>query len=100
MSRMGRTVVAAVVLVLVAVFGIGPSYASSHREAPLTASDPQIDSTDLYAFVSPDKPDTVTLESMWIPFESPAGGPNFYPWAQGVHYDIHIDNNGDARSDL
>ncbi len=52
--------------ILVLVSGAAPSFASSHREAPLTAADPQIDSTDLYAFVSPDAPDTVTLISNWI----------------------------------
>ena len=77
-----------------------PGVASSHREAPLVAADPQIDSTDLYAFVSPDKPDTVTLISNWIPFEEPAGGPNFYSFAPGVRYDINIDNDGDAKPDV
>ena len=73
-----------------------PGSASSHREAPLVSADPQVDGTDLYAFVSPDKPDTVTIISNWIPFEKPAGGPNFYSFAPGVAYDINIDNNGDA----
>ena len=59
--------------------------ASSHREAPLIAADPQHDNTDLYAFVSPDKPDTVTFVANWIPFEEPNGGPNFYPFAAGSH---------------
>ena len=54
-----------------------PGHASSHREAPLVSSDPQADATDVYAFVSPDAPDTVTLISSWIPFENPQGGPNF-----------------------
>src|SRR5881275_3375613 len=82
--------------------GLGPvaSHASSHREAPLAAADPQIDATDLYAFVSPDKPDTVTLISNWIPFESPSGGPNFFKFEDGVHYDVKIDNNGDAKPDI
>ena len=74
--------------------------ASSHREAPLTAADPQIDQTDLYAFVSPDAPDTVTFVSSWIPFEEPAGGPNFYLWAPKTNYDIKIDNTGDAKADI
>jgi hypothetical protein len=77
-----------------------PGYASSHREAPLTAADPQIDGTDLYAFVSPDRTNTVTFISSWNPFEEPAGGPNFFPWAEGVNYDIKIDNNGDAKPDI
>ena len=80
--------------------GAGPASASSHREAPLTASDPKIDNTDVYAFVSPDKTDTVTLIANWIPFEEPNGGPNFYPFQDGAHYDINIDNDGDAVADL
>ena len=58
----------------------GPSgaTASSHREAPLIADDPAVDNTDLYAFVSPNKPDTVTILANFIPFEDPAGGPNYY----------------------
>ena len=94
--------IAAVTVVTGVVTGLGPapSVASSHREAPLVAADPQIDSTDLYAFVSPDKPDTVTLVTAWIPFEEPAGGPNFYWFAPGVNYDVNVDNNGDARPDI
>ena len=51
---------------------------SSHREAPEIAKDPVADSTDVYAFVSPDRPDTVTMISNYIPLEPPDGGPNFY----------------------
>jgi hypothetical protein len=76
-----------------------PGRASSHREAPLIAGDPLVDSTDLYAFVSPDDPDTVTLISSWIPFEEPAGGPNFYRFEEGTWYDINVDNDGDAVAD-
>jgi len=78
----------------------GPATASSHREAPLTAADPAIDNTDVYAFVSPDKPNSVTLLANWIPFEEPNGGPNFYPWSADARYDINIDNNGDGKADL
>jgi uncharacterized protein DUF4331 len=82
--------------------GLAPlaSRASSHREAPLTAADPQIDNTDLYAFVSPDRPDSVTLVSSWIPFEEPAGGPNFYLWAEHTNYDINISNDGGTNRDI
>jgi hypothetical protein len=77
----------------------GPAGASSHREAPLISSDPTVDNTDVYAFVSPDQPDTVTLIANWFPFEEPNGGPTFYPWATDAHYDINIDNDGDAKPD-
>ncbi|MDQ3710056.1 MAG: DUF4331 domain-containing protein, partial [Actinomycetota bacterium] len=64
--------------------------ASSHREAPLITEDPVADNTDVYAFVSPDKPNTVTLISNWIPFQEPAGGPNFYNFGEDVLYEINI----------
>ena len=76
------------------------SVASSHREAPYTLSDPLADNTDTYAFVSPDDPNSVTLIANWLPFQEPAGGPNFFPWDDKARYEIHIDNNGDAKPDV
>ena len=73
---------------------------SSHREAPQTAMDPVADNTDLYAFTSPERPDTVTIIANFIPFEDPAGGPNFYNFGNDVRYEIKIDNNGDAIEDI
>src|SRR5208282_3509890 len=73
---------------------------SSHREAPEISKDPVADSTDVYAFVSPDSPDTVTLIANYIPLEEPAGGPNFYEFGDDVLYQIHIDNNGDGVDDI
>ena len=95
---MKRTVFLLSVLAIVAT-ALMPGGASSHREAPLLAGDPLVDSTDVYAFVSPDRPDTVTLISSWIPFEEPAGGPNFYKFEDGTWYDINVDNDGDAQPD-
>ena len=73
---------------------------SSHREAPEISKDPVADSTDVYAFVSPDRPGTVTLIANYIPLEGPAGGPNFYAFGDDVLYEIHVDNNGDAEPDV
>jgi uncharacterized protein DUF4331 len=73
---------------------------SSHREAPEIAKDPVADSTDLYAFVSPDLPDTVTLIANYIPLEGPDGGPNFFEFGDDVLYSIHIDNDGDGDADI
>ncbi|MGW2470174.1 DUF4331 domain-containing protein [Streptomyces bauhiniae] len=84
----------------VATLEPGAAFASSHREAPLISGTPQYDNTDLYAFVSPDKPDTTTIVADWIPFEEPAGGPNFYTFADDAQYDLHIDSDGDAKDDL
>ncbi len=73
---------------------------SSHREAPEIAKDPVADSTDLYAFVSPDRPRTVTLIANYIPLQEPAGGPNFYEFGNDVLYEIHIDNDGDGFPEI
>ena len=93
---------AAVMALCLAVVALAPpgSRASSHREAPLISNDPQADTTDVYAFRSPDRPNTVTLVANWLPFSEPAGGPNFYAFADKARYDIRIDNNGDARADI
>jgi hypothetical protein len=83
------------------VAGLGPqtSVASSHREAPLIASDPAADNTDLYAFASPERPGYVTFVANWIPFEEPNGGPNFYPFATDAAYNVNVDSDGDAKAD-
>ncbi len=73
---------------------------SSHREAPEISKDPVADSTDLYAFVSPDDPGTVTLISNYIPLEGPAAGPNFYEFGDDVLYQINIDNDGDGLAEV
>jgi hypothetical protein len=73
---------------------------SSHREAPEISKDPVADNTDVYAFVSPDNPNTVTLIANYIPAEAPDGGPNFYEFGDDVLYEIHIDNDGDGNSDI
>jgi hypothetical protein len=73
---------------------------SSHREAPEMAKDPVADSTDVYAFVSPDRPSTVTLIANYIPFQAPDGGPNFYEFGDDVAYDINISNKGKGEADI
>jgi len=81
--------------------------ASSHREAPMISDDPAADNTDTYAFVSPNDPataldesSTVTLIANYIPFEDPAGGPNYYSFDPNVLYELNIDNTGDAEEDV
>src|SRR5205807_1468356 len=96
MSRFLRLLLIPVLGVGLLLAGVIPTVASSHREAPLISQDPVADDTDVYAFVSPDKPDTVTLIGNWIPLEEPAGGPNFYKFGQDVRYTFKIDNNGAA----
>jgi hypothetical protein len=89
-------------LAVVVTRGDGPqtAAASSHAEAPLISQDPRADNTDLYAFVSPDRPDTVTIVANYIPLEPPASGPNFPAFDDSVRYEINVDNNGDGQEDL
>ncbi len=96
-------ITAAALAALTAAFvgsGPGDGTASSHREAPLISEDPVADNTDVYAFVSPDRPDTVTIIANYIPLEEPAGGPNFHAFGEGVLYELKIDNTGDGAEDI
>jgi len=93
---------ALVAAAVAAAFTIGPGTgsASSHREAPLIAEDPSADLTDVYAFRSPDKPNTVTLLANVIPGEDPAAGPNWYTFSPGARYNIKIDTDGDVKPNV
>jgi hypothetical protein len=73
---------------------------SSHREAPEISKDPVADNTDVYAFISPRSPKSVTLIANFIPLQKPDGGPNFYEFGDDVLYEIHISNKGTARADV
>ena len=73
---------------------------SSHREAPEISKDPTADSTDVYAFVTPSDPSTVTLIANYVPLQSPDGGPNFYEFDDKVGYFINIDNTGSGTPDI
>jgi hypothetical protein len=73
--------------------------ASSHREAPMIANDPLADNTDLYAFRSPDDTNTVTIIASYIPFELPAGGPNYASFGEDIRYEVHIKNDAATTGD-
>ena len=74
--------------------------ASSHSEAPGVGRIPRSDCTDVYAFRSPDDPNTVTIIANYIPLEEPNSGPNFYQLDELGRYEINIDNNQDAKEDI
>src|SRR5215470_9135255 len=97
MQRLRSFVGFAMSLLLVAPPG---AFASSHREAPITALDHKADITDFYAFVSYDHPDRVTFVMNVDPFLEPANGPNYFPFDPNVLYEIKIDNNFDASPDI
>src|ERR1700683_3219769 len=73
---------------------------SSHREAPEISKDPVADSTDVYAFVSPDAPGTVTLIANYVPLQLPSGDPNFYEFGDDVLSEFYIGSRGDGGADI
>ncbi len=79
-----------------------PAVASSHKEAPYIAGAPKVDGTDFYMFRSYEggRQDYVTLVANYMPFQDPQGGPNFNQFDQNALYEVHVDNNGDAKEDL
>ncbi|MBA2437443.1 MAG: DUF4331 domain-containing protein, partial [Acidimicrobiia bacterium] len=62
----------------------------------MISKDPVADNTDVYAFVAPDAPDTVTLIANYQGFQEPGGGPNYFEFGEDVLYEINVDNDGDA----
>jgi Domain of unknown function (DUF4331) len=92
--------IAATAGLLAGTLGAPLAGASSHREGPAIADDPAADNTDTYAFVSPDKPDTVTLIMNTWPFEHPMGGPNFFKFDDNVRYEMHIAKAGHNYDDV
>ena len=75
------------------------SSGSSHREAPARRSiRPAMDGrVRLHAQRRPRERRVV---ANWIPFEDPAGGPNFYSLDPNARYYINFDNTGDGRPDV
>src|SRR4029078_5901009 len=95
------TIGSAGVMALVAITTVaGSALASSHREAPLIARDPSADITDLYAFVSPDAPDTVTIIADYTGFHEPSGAANYFDFDPSALYSIKVDNTGDGVADV
>ena len=98
--RRSRFTAAALGAVAAASVATAIGFGSSHREAPGTSIDPTADDTDVYAFTADDAQDHLTVVANWIPFEDPAGGPNFYRFDDRAAYYINIDNTGDGRADI
>src|SRR3954451_937703 len=99
--RRYHLLVAALLAAMAAIgLAVSTGSGSSHREAPLSSIDPTGDDTDVYAFVAPDAPNSLTLVANWIPFEDPAGGPNFYRFDDRASYYLNVDNSGDGPYDI
>ena len=80
----------------------GAAGASSHREAPFITTQPKVDGTDFYMFRSyePGREDYVTLIANYLPLQDAYGGPNYFALDPNALYEIHVDNNGDAKEDI
>src|SRR4051794_24514448 len=82
------------------IAALPPSFAASHREAPITALDHKADITDFFAFVSYDDPTKVTFLLNVDPLLEPGNGPNYFPFDDNILYTIKVDNDNDAVEDL
>lgn len=80
----------------------GTAWASSHREAPFITTMPKVDATDLYLFRSyePGREGFVTIIANYLPLQDAYGGPNYFALDPNALYEIHVDNDGDAREDI
>ena len=92
----------ALAAVPLALTTLGSALASSHREAPFITTVPKVDATDFYMFRSYEsgRTDYVTLIANYIPLQDAYGGPNYFKLDPNALYEIHVDNNGDAKEDL
>ena len=96
--RLQRTALAAAALLTLT----GAALASSHREAPAITGTPKVDATDFYMFRSyeANRAGYVTLVANYLPLQDAYGGPNYFKLDPNALYEIHVDNNGDAKEDI
>ncbi len=99
--KLRQLTLAVAAVVCTAVPGIG-TYASSHREAPFITEMPKVDGTDFYMFMSYEagRSGYVTLIANYVPLQDSYGGPNYFSMDSEALYEIHLDNNGDAKEDI
>lgn len=98
-----RTALAAAAITACAA--LSPAWASSHREAPFITTSPKVDGTDFYMFMSYGSDRAldsgyVTLIANYLPLQDAYGGPNYFALDPNALYEIHLDNNGDAKEDI
>jgi hypothetical protein len=101
--KINKSLIALNVLAAIAAVAAGSVVqASSHREAPFITTSPKVDGTDFYMFRSYEtgRSDYVTLIANYVPLQAPYGGPNYFKLDPNALYEIHIDNNGDAKEDV
>ena len=97
LARRATPIVAAALLAMA-----GGTQASSHREAPFITTSPKVDAADFYMFNSYEsgRGSYVTLIANYLPLQDSYGGPNYFDLDGNALYEIHVDNNGDAKEDL
>ncbi|MES2902233.1 MAG: DUF4331 domain-containing protein [Pseudomonadota bacterium] len=97
-----QAAIGAVLAASIAAIFAPAAMASSHREAPFITEQPKVDATDLYMFRSyqAGRADFTTLIANYVPLQDPYGGPNYFMLDSDALYEIHIDNNGDAKEDV
>ncbi|SDJ51188.1 DUF4331 domain-containing protein [Streptomyces indicus] len=81
--------------------GSDSARAGSHIDAPSAMLDPEINAGDLYAFTSPEAPDTVTLITTYQALSLPVNGvlpPTAF--ATRARYDLNIDSRGTGRPEV
>lgn len=99
---MKRSLTALSTALIIAMTGATAAHASSHREAPAITKSPKVDGTDFYMFKSyeANRSGFVTLIANYLPLQDAYGGPNYFALDPDALYEIHIDNNGDAKEDI
>ncbi|WP_199546041.1 DUF4331 domain-containing protein [Streptomyces sp. N35] len=102
--RVPTAAVAASALIALAAWagpGTQGASAGSHIDAPSAMLDPEINAGDLYAFTSPEAPDTATLivtyQSLSLPVDGVLPPATF---GTRTRYDLNIDSRGTGRPDL
>jgi len=97
-----RAAASVLVAAALAAAWAGPSVASSHREGPYIATQPQVDGTDFYMFRSyePGREAYVTLVANYVPLQDPYGGPNYFKLDPNAVYEIHVTNDGGAVENI
>jgi hypothetical protein len=100
--RLRKTTKALTAAMLATALPMTPLWASSHREAPFLTENPKVDGTDFYMFRSYEtgRDGYVTLIANYLPLQDSYGGPNYFTLDPDAIYEIHVDNNGDAKEDL
>src|SRR5271154_4997442 len=100
--KLRATLLRSALALAIAAFAVAPqpTFAASHREAPITALDHKADITDWYAFVSPENGQKVILILNVDPLLEPSNGPNYFPFDPNVLYEMHVDNNRDGLDDV